>query len=54
MIAFMSQMVSVVDNCIFCNYFGLSLAEEGKNLVWFWDSTQYFIGLTEGLIISRV
>lgn len=30
MIAFMSQMVTVVDNCILCNYFGLSLAEEGK------------------------
>lgn len=27
----MSQMVTVVDNCILCNYFGLSLAEEGKN-----------------------
>lgn len=45
-IAFMSQMVTVVDNCILSNYFGLSLAEEGKTPVWFWDGTQYFIGLT--------
>lgn len=37
----MSQMVTVVDNHIHCNYFGLSLAVEDKNPVWFCNGTQY-------------
>ena len=42
----MSQMVTVVDKCIHCNYFGLSLALEDKNPVRFCNGTQYLIGLT--------
>lgn len=47
-------MVTVADNCIHCNYFGLSLAVEDENLVWFCNDTQYLIDLTVSLIISRI